>query len=218
MKISDLLTEDKKLDQALNEGPIARGIGKAVGGVAKGVGAVAGGVAGLGRAFKKGYQSGKDVVSGDDDDALAGSTGSAVQQPQSAAPTAQQINKAGPTGTAPAKQQTGVAAQAMKKTAQALAGQNAEKAGQTLYAQVKAQVNQLDKKGKQRILQLLQKSLQQTPAQPAAAQPAKAPKRGQPVKVAGAKTAPVAQPAVQNAGKIDNRPALSESFSLYRKK
>jgi hypothetical protein len=57
----------------------------------------------------------------------------------------------------------------MKKTADATAGAGAEKAGQTLYAQVKSQVTQLDKKGKQRIMQLLQKSLTQpAPAAPAA--------------------------------------------------
>jgi hypothetical protein len=84
--------------------------------------------------------------------------------------TAGDINAAGPKGTAPAKTQTGAAAAAMKKTADATAGVGADKAGQTLYAQVKSQVGQLDKKGKQRIMQLLQKSLTQ-PA-PAAAKPA----------------------------------------------
>jgi hypothetical protein len=83
------------------------------------------------------------------------------------ADNAADANAQGPKGTAPAKTQTGAAAAAMKKTADATAGVGAEKAGQTLYAQVKSQVNQLDKKGKQRIMQLLQKSLQQ-PA-PAAA-------------------------------------------------
>ena len=71
------------------------------------------------------------------------------------------VNAQGPKGTAPAKPQTGAAATAMKKTADATAGANAEKAGQTVYAQVKSQINNLDKKGKQRILQLLQKSLTQ---------------------------------------------------------
>jgi hypothetical protein len=37
--------------------------------------------------------------------------------------------------------------------------QTTDKAGQTVYAQVKANVDKLDKKGKQRILQLLQKSM-----------------------------------------------------------
>jgi len=241
MKISELLTEDKKLDQTLNEGPIAKGIGKAVGGVAKGVGAVAGGVAGMGRAFKKGYQSGKATVGGDEtpstgDSATTQGVKSGINKAlrakafnvdprvpsaqQTRAPSAQEINTAGPTGTAPAKQQTGKAAQAMQKTAQAMAGQNQAQAGQTLYAQVKSQVGQLDKKGKQRILQLLQKSLQQTPAaaQPAASTVA-APKRGQPVKVAGQQNPKVArllQP--QTAGKENTGTLIAESFSLYRKR
>ena len=57
-----------------------------------------------------------------------------------------------------------------------MSGQNPAQAGQTLYAQVKSQINQLDKKGKQRLLQLLQKSVAQ-PAAPAAA-PAAAPTTG----------------------------------------
>ena len=97
----------------------------------------------------------------------------APQQAAAAAPepatTAADANAQGPKGTAPAKPQTGDAAAAMKKGAAATAGAGAEKAGQTLYAQVKAQVGQLDKKGKQRILQLLQKSLQQAPAKDAGA-------------------------------------------------
>jgi hypothetical protein len=87
---------------------------------------------------------------------------------KSKVPSAQAINQQGPTGTAPAKQQTGIAAQAMQKTAQATAGQTATKAGETLYAQVKSQVGQLDKKGKQRILQLLQKSLTAPASNPSA--------------------------------------------------
>jgi hypothetical protein len=85
----------------------------------------------------------------------------------------------------------------------------------------------LDKKGKQRILQLLQKSLQQpaaaaapraTPSPATGMQPAPKPttaKRGQPVKVSGK---PAAGRQVQTAGKIDSRPSINESFSLYRKK
>jgi hypothetical protein len=80
-------------------------------------------------------------------------------------PSATDINKAGPKGTAQAKPIQGtVAKQAAAKTSAALAGQDQAQAGQTMYSQVKANVDKLDKKGKQRILQLLQKSL----AQPAA--------------------------------------------------
>jgi hypothetical protein len=57
----------------------------------------------------------------------------------------------------------------LAKTDQATQNATADKAGQTVYAQVKSQINNLDKKGKQRILQLLQKSLQQAaPAKQAA--------------------------------------------------
>jgi hypothetical protein len=212
MKINEILVESQQLD----EGPVGsavnavgRGVGKVIGGAARAAGAVAGVPGGVKRAFQTGKQASTDFIGGTNQAAA----------PQATAPTAQSINQAGPKGTAPAKQQTGVAAQAMQKTAQATAGQNAAQAGQTLYAQVKAQINQLDRKGKQRILQLLQKSLQQTPAQaaPQAAQPAAAPKRGQPVKVTRTKAAPTAQPAVQTAGKINSRPALKESFSFYRK-
>jgi hypothetical protein len=181
MKINEILLESEV--QNLEEGPILNkigsAVGKGVGAVAKGAGAVAGGVAGLGAAAKKGFQAGKQTVAGaGDDPADPNAAAPAQEKPQSfmaglkqglsgkksaPATTAQDINAQGPKGTAPAKNQTGAGAQAIAKTAQA-AGGNAEKAGQTLYAQVKSQVNQLDKKGKQRIMQLLQKSLQQTPA------------------------------------------------------
>ena len=75
-------------------------------------------------------------------------------------PSATDINKAGPKGTAQAKPIQGtVAKQAAAKTGAALAGQDQAQAGQTMYSQVKANIDKLDKKGKQRILQLLQKSM-----------------------------------------------------------
>lgn len=43
-----------------------RGVGKVAGGTAAGIGAVAGGVAGTGRAMKKGFQAGRNVVGGDE--------------------------------------------------------------------------------------------------------------------------------------------------------
>ena len=160
MRINEILTESVELD----EGPfssIAKGAGKAVGGIAKGVGAVAGAYQGAKKAFAKGKQAGIDVVGG------TGQGADAPEEPaEPAATSAQQINQQGPKGTAPAKTIGGVAKQALQKTAQAMGKQTPDQAGQTLYAQVKSQVNQLDKKGKQRILQLLQKSIQQTPAQP----------------------------------------------------
>jgi hypothetical protein len=194
MRINEILTESQ-LEQ-IDEGPLGalgRGIGKAVGGVAKGIGAVAGGVVGAGTALKKGYQSGKAVV-GDDPDPNAGKPGytppaeapaagggaaaapaaggGAAAAPAAgggAAPSTQDINAQGPAGTAPAKPQTGAAGAALAKTTAAVDKQTSTKAGETVYAQVKANVDKLDKKGKQRILQLLTKSL---------AAPAGAPKPG----------------------------------------
>ena len=210
MRINELLTESQ-LEQ-LDEGPLGalgRGIGKAVGGVAKGIGAVAGGVVGAGTALKKGYQSGKAVV-GDDPDPNAGKPGytppaeapaapaagggapaaapaagggAPAAAPSGAAPTTQDINAQGPAGTAPAKPQTGAAGAALAKTTAAVDKQTSTKAGETVYAQVKANVDKLDKKGKQRILQLLTKSMA-TPDPKAA--PAGAPKPG---------AAPAADPA-----------------------
>lgn len=120
-----------------------------------------------------------------------------------AATTTSQVNKQGPSGTAPAQVSGAAQQQALAKTAQAAGGDPA-KAAQTLYATVKAQVNQLDKKGKQRILQLLQKSLQQTPAaQPAQAAPAAQPAQAAPAQQPAAAPAPAAageQPAAA-AGK-----------------
>jgi hypothetical protein len=105
-------------------------------------------------------------------------------------PTAQEINAQGPAGTAPAKSQTGAAGQALAKSTAVVDKQQAqsqEKANQTVYAQVKANVDKLDKKGKQRILQLLQKSV-------AAPAPAAAPAGG------AAAAAPAADPAAAGAG------------------
>jgi hypothetical protein len=56
----------------------------------------------------------------------------------------------------------------LAKTTAAVDQQNTAKAGQTVYAQVKANVDKLDKKGKQRILQLLQKSMATPDPKPAA--------------------------------------------------
>ena len=174
-----------------------RGVGKFAGGLAKGIGAVAGGVVGAGKALKKGYQTGKAIV-GDDPDPNAGAPGytapaaaggaaapaaaaggAPAASPAAAAggaaaggaeppPTAQDINAAGPKGTAAAKPQTGQAATALAKTDAVTDKQTATKAGETVYAQVKANIDKLDKQGKTRILNLLQKSIQQSPAKPAA--------------------------------------------------
>ena len=94
--------------------------------------------------------------------APAAAPGAAAPTSSTTPPTAQDINAQGPAGTAPAKAQTGAAGQALAKTTAVVDKQQAqsqEKANQTVYAQVKANVDKLDKKGKQRILQLLQKSV-----------------------------------------------------------
>ena len=134
--------------------------------------------------------------------APAAAGGASAEEPAAGggAPSAADINAQGPKGTAPAKQQTGAAAQALAKTDQATQGANAEKAGQTVYAQVKSQIDKLDKKGKQRILQLLQKSL----TQPAPADQ-KAPAGAAPA--AGGAAAPAAQPAAAPAAQPAAAPA-----------
>ena len=200
MKINEILIESK---EQLEEGPILNkigsAVGKGVGTLAKGVGAVAGGIAGVGSAVKKGYQAAKGVVGAAGDEvpvgpgtaapaagaAPAGGGGAAAAAQPAAAPaaapaasgappSAQDINAQGPAGTAPAKAQTGAAGAALAKTTAAIDQQTTDKAGQTVYAQVKANIDKLDKKGKQRILQLLQKSLTAPAAKPAAAAPAAA--------------------------------------------
>jgi hypothetical protein len=257
MKISDILVESKQLDEGPLLNKIGSAVGKGVGTVAKGIGSVAGGVVGTGKALAKGYQAGKAAVAGggdiDSNDtistkstknapvAAAPANAPAAAAPANApaaaapaagvAPTAQQINKAGPAGTPQAKAVTGaVAKQAMAKTGAALAGQDQAQAGQTMYAQVKANVDKLDKKGKQRIMQLLQKSL----AAPAAAPAAAAPAAAAPAAVDGAPVKKGARkPARPNQAEIDADRArimgagsesavrtgkvVAESFSLFRK-
>ena len=204
MRINEILTESQL--QQLEEGPkldaFGRGVGKFAGGVARGVGAVAGGAVGAYNALKKGYQTGKAVV-GDDPDPGAGKPGytdpsagtaDTAPAPQAAQsvggtmsqtpstttpPSAADINAQGPEGSAPAKTQTGDAGKALARSTAVVdkqQAQNQEKANQTVYAQVKANVDKLDKKGKQRILQMLQKSMSM-PAPPKAGAAA-APKAG----------------------------------------
>ena len=189
------LEEGPKLDA------FGRGVGKFAGGVARGVGAVAGGAVGAYNALKKGYQTGKAVV-GDDPDPGAGKPGytdpvdpaagtaDTAPAPQAAQqvggtmsqtpstttpPSAADINAQGPEGSAPAKTQTGDAGKALARSTAVVdkqQAQNQEKANQTVYAQVKANVDKLDKKGKQRILQMLQKSMSMPAPPKAGAAPA----------------------------------------------
>jgi len=149
MKINEILVESQQLDEGPILNKIGTGIGKVAGGVGKAVGAVAGGIAGLGSAIKKGYQAGKSTVATGGDDAESDAAEPAAGGTAPAAKT-----KPAAAGTAPA------------------AGDNAAPAaGGTVYAQVKANIDKLDKKGKQRILQALQKEVGAAPA----AQPKQAP-------------------------------------------
>ena len=87
-------------------------------------------------------------------------------------PSAADINAQGPEGSALAKPQTGDAGKALAKSTAVVDKQQAasqEKANQTVYAQIKANVDKLDKRGKQRILQMLQKSMSAPAPAPAAA-------------------------------------------------
>ena len=225
MRINEILTESQL--QQLEEGPkldaVGRGVGQAVGGFAKGVGALAGGVRGAFTALKKGYQSGKAIV-GDDPDPNAGKPGYTAPVDQTAPapdpkvapapepapapstttpPSAAEINAQGPEGSAPAKPQTGDAGKALAKSTAVVdktQAQSQEKANQTVYAQVKANVDKLDKKGKQRILQLLTKSLS-APAPKSAADPAAAA-----AKRAGAKAAPGAGAFANMAKTLSQEP------------
>jgi hypothetical protein len=184
MKITEILVESQQLDEGPILNKIGSAVGKAAGTVAKGVGAVAGGIAGVGSAIKKGWDAGKSTVAGAGDDetdpntpATPATTKPAAKSGAPAAtapgggvgtqPAATDVNAAGPKGTAPAQNLKGAAKIAADKTAAATQDQNATQAGQTVYAQVKANIDKLDKKGKQRILQLLQKSVT-APAAPAA--------------------------------------------------
>jgi hypothetical protein len=172
--------------------------------------------------MKKGFQAGKAFV-GDDPDPNKGqpgydaggaaapaaggapapkttaapAAGGAPAAPSGGTPSAQDINAQGPVGTAPAVAQTGAAGAALAKTTAAVDKQSTAKAGQTVYAQVKANVDKLDKKGKQRILQLLQKSMA-TPDPKPTAGAAAAPAATTPP-AAGAAAAPAAEPTTAAA-------------------
>lgn len=157
MKLKEFIveSEQQQLDE-LTAADVGRGVGK----VAGGIGAVAGGVKGAWQAAKKGFEKGRATVAGE------------VPAAQAAAPepaaTAADANATGPKGTAKAVSQSGAGAAAMQKTAQAMDNKSQQQKNQTAYAQVKGMIGQLDKRGQQNILQLLQKSIQQTPAKPAA--------------------------------------------------
>jgi hypothetical protein len=148
MKISQVLESQQQLDE-LNLAQAGQAVGGAVGKTANAVGAVAGGVKGAWDAAKAGFQSGKNFVGG--------------QKVGATDPKA--INQAGPAGTAPAQAVQGSAGTAMGNMGKAMSGQKPTQAGQTLYATVKSQINNIDPQSKQKLLNLVQKSVQQKPKQ-----------------------------------------------------
>ena len=135
--------------------------------------AAGGGTSTQPKGFIAGVKAGQNQgLSALNDPNVVGSTASADDEDPAAGgatpPSATDINKAGPKGTAAAKPLQGASKVAAAKTGAALAGQDQAQAGQTMYTQVKANIDKLDKKGKQRILQLLQKSMAAPAAEPAA--------------------------------------------------
>ena len=136
MRLNELM-ESQELDE-LNLGKaartVAKGAGKAIGGVAAGVGAVAGIPGGAKQAFMKGKQAAQDVIGG---------TGQGADAPELATePTAAPAQPSGFGAGVKAGLGAGVATPS-----------------QSAYARIKADIDKLDRKSKQRILALLQKSL-----------------------------------------------------------
>lgn len=136
MKISDLLNESQQLDELT-----AADVGKGVGKVAKGIGAVAGGIAGIPGAVKKGFQAGKQTVSGAADAKTAApaavgkaqpaqATAAATAQPQ-AKPAAAQTTASEPEQE-PAAPEVKAAAPAAKEPAAAPVGGDVEAVKQEL--------------------------------------------------------------------------------------
>lgn len=257
MKISEVLVESKQLQEGPILNKIGTGVGKVAGTIGKAVGAAAGGVVGLGKAIKKGYQAGRDVVGMAGDKAKqpaqagnqtpaqaaqpavaqaapaaqaaapaqaataaqADPTAAAPAQSTAAPPSTSQINKAGPKGAPMARAVQGAGAkQALARTTVATAQQAPDAAADTLYSQVKANVEKLDKKGKQRLLVLLQKSIAQhaTRTKPAAA-PGAAAAPAQPAAAPATSTAAPAQ-AAQPAAGTTAKPAGKKPVKIASKK
>lgn len=181
MKINEILVESQNLEEGPILNKIGSAVGKGVGTLAKGVGAVAGGIAGIGKAAKKGYMAGLQTVGGAGDDEedsaepslkTAFKAGQAAVRPAAKA-TAAPAPAAGPAPTAttpaaaPAKPAAAPAAQAAPAQTAAAPAAQPSAATQSVYAQIKTNIDKLDKKGKQRILAALNKELGTT--QPAAA-------------------------------------------------
>jgi hypothetical protein len=169
MKITEILVENQQVDEGPLLNKIGAGIGKAAGTVAKGIGAVAGGVVGAGKALAKGYQAGKSTVGGAGDDGEA-DTGAAPASNAASAGTTPTAKTAPKTKTTPA---AGAAATSVPTSNAAPTSNAVPAASGTAYAQVKANIDKLDKKGKQRILATLQKEVGAAPAAKPAAPAAK---------------------------------------------
>ena len=191
MKINELLVESKQL----NEGPFTQAIGRGAGKVAKGV-------ANIGKDLKTGFKAGYS-----DEQPPADPNAAPVKK--KANPTwagiKQGIARASGVGTST----TPTSSVNPKTTTQPATVDSQVQAGQTVYAQVKANISKLDKKGKQRIMQLLQKSLA-TPAvsKPTPAKPTQAEIDADRERIMG----PNSGESTVRSGKV-----VAESFSLYRK-
>ena len=197
MRLNEILTESQELE----EGPldaIGRGVAKGLGGIAKGAGMVAGVGTGMKKAYQKGKATSAAHIAGDvpaepedpemkkaydDEYAKVTAPKQAKAAPQQApagksdSPFAGAVtNPAAPQGgnvaAAPAPQQAAQGQQAAPAPQQtpAAAPQQAAASG-TAYKQAQQAVAGLDKKGKQRIMAMLQK---QVGGAPAAAPAAKA--------------------------------------------
>ena len=178
MKINEILVESQNLEEGPILNKIGSAVGKGVGTLAKGGGAVAGGIAGIGKAAKKGYMAGLQTVSGagdDEEDAAEPSLKTAFKAGQAAvrpaakaaaapAPTASPAPAATTPAAAPAKPAAAPSAQAAPAPTAAAPAAQPSAATQTVYAQIKSNIDKLDKKGKQRILAALNKELGATPA------------------------------------------------------
>jgi hypothetical protein len=197
MKINELLVESKQL----NEGPFTQAIGRGAGKVAKGV-------ANIGKDLKTGFKAGYS-----DEQPPADPNAAPVKK--KANPTwagiKQGIARASGVGTSttparsvqPVPTQTGTAASQPQTQTQT-------QTGPTVYAQVKANIDKLDKKGKQRIMQLLQKSLGAPSVNPATTpvKPDQATIDADRERIMGSNSGE----STVRLGKV-----VAESFSLFRK-
>lgn len=187
MRANEFLTESQVVEmQNLQEGPLGSlvkaagtGIGKLAGGLAKGVGAVAGGVAGMGSAFKKGFQSGKKTVAAGGDDPEADTPAATTTKPaaadtspapaaggapasSTAAPASTPASTPASSTTAPAEpaaQQAAASPTATAKPAAAPAPAAAAKpaAKDTDYSKALKAVTNLPDEQKKEIIAMLQK-------------------------------------------------------------